>query len=395
MGPRRWGTVAWAAAAAGDRAAAGDQHRPLGVGGRAALRSSWSGRQLHAPPDPGAADPRRRRAPAAGDQGHQGPGPPGAATVTRRPTPGRESTRRPRGGGGARPDGLAHSHGGGCFPRHPPAGGALLTWRRAERIPTTQPAGCGLDAHVGGRTDRLRGGVERARTARRERTTAQNGLHNLPAPLRPACGPRAWARLRPGRPRTDRAAAWAAAVRVTWRSRRPPGTRTSTPRRRRASVDRPVAKVVVLAATRRHVKRRRRAVPEGPSVPGTWLTSHSVVVRNDEGRFRPVARARWWPAGADVAHPATWRRAPSLRSSRPAAGSPATPSSRGRRPSSSRHGRHGGATRAHWARGSCSACMISDPARARPQRWAPAGGGRRAVGLDPAWHGSACLGVRR
>ena len=64
-----------------------------------------------------------------------------------------------------------------------PAVAALLEWRKAERIATTYGYGW-LDAHVGA-DDRLRGGWTACDGAA-GRMTAQNGLHNLPAPLRPA-----------------------------------------------------------------------------------------------------------------------------------------------------------------------------------------------------------------
>ena len=61
--------------------------------------------------------------------------------------------------------------------------GALLEWRKAERIATTY-GHAWLDAHVGP-DDRLRGGWTACDGAA-GRMTAQNGLHNLPAALRPA-----------------------------------------------------------------------------------------------------------------------------------------------------------------------------------------------------------------
>ena len=60
---------------------------------------------------------------------------------------------------------------------------ALLTWRKDERIATTYGYRW-LDEHVGP-DDRLRGGWTACDGAA-GRMTAQNGLHNLPAPLRPA-----------------------------------------------------------------------------------------------------------------------------------------------------------------------------------------------------------------
>jgi len=64
-----------------------------------------------------------------------------------------------------------------------PVVGALLEWRRAERIATTYGHHW-LDTHVGA-DDRLRGGWSACDGAA-GRMTAQNGLHNLPAALRPA-----------------------------------------------------------------------------------------------------------------------------------------------------------------------------------------------------------------
>jgi len=60
---------------------------------------------------------------------------------------------------------------------------ALLQWRKDERISTTYGYRW-LDEHVGP-DDRLRGGWTACDGAA-GRMTAQNGLHNLPAPLRPA-----------------------------------------------------------------------------------------------------------------------------------------------------------------------------------------------------------------
>ncbi|KRE55366.1 DNA polymerase I [Phycicoccus sp. Soil748] len=64
-----------------------------------------------------------------------------------------------------------------------PVVGALLEWRKAERIATTYGHHW-LDAHVGP-DDRLRGGWSACDGAA-GRMTAQNGLHNLPTALRPA-----------------------------------------------------------------------------------------------------------------------------------------------------------------------------------------------------------------
>ncbi len=61
------------------------------------------------------------------------------------------------------------------------------------------------------------------------RMTAQNGLHNLPAPLRPAVRAAAGARLRPRRPRAGRAAGARRRQRRPGLRARPPAATTSTP----------------------------------------------------------------------------------------------------------------------------------------------------------------------
>ena len=69
------------------------------------------------------------------------------------------------------------------YRRSHPLVDALLTWRKDERIATTYGYRW-LDEHVGP-DDRLRGRWTACDGAA-GRMTAQNGLHNLPAPLRPA-----------------------------------------------------------------------------------------------------------------------------------------------------------------------------------------------------------------
>lgn len=64
---------------------------------------------------------------------------------------------------------------------------ALLTWRREERIATTYGLRW-IDEHIGA-DDRLRGGWTACDGAA-GRMTAQNGLHNLPVPLRPGVAAR-------------------------------------------------------------------------------------------------------------------------------------------------------------------------------------------------------------
>ncbi|MDQ2756203.1 MAG: DNA polymerase [Actinomycetota bacterium] len=68
-----------------------------------------------------------------------------------------------------------------------PLVGALLQWRKDERIATTYSYRW-LDDHVG-HDDRLRGAWSACDGAA-GRMTAQNGLHNLPSPLRPAVSAR-------------------------------------------------------------------------------------------------------------------------------------------------------------------------------------------------------------
>ncbi len=122
---------------------------------------------------------------------------------------------------------------------------ALLDWRRDERIATTYGYRW-LDAHVGG-DDRLRGRWTACDGAG-GRMTAENGLHNLPAALRPGVAAHeghALVRADLGQvePRVlavvSGDAAFAAATRAD---------DLYAPVARRLGVERPVAKVAVLAA---------------------------------------------------------------------------------------------------------------------------------------------------
>ena len=126
-----------------------------------------------------------------------------------------------------------------------PLVGALLEWRKAERIATTYGYAW-LDAHVGA-DDRLRGGWTACDGAA-GRMTAQNGLHNLPTPLRPAVAAHAGhafvrADLGQIEPRVLAAVsgdtAFAAATRAD---------DLYAPVAARLGVERPVAKIAVLAA---------------------------------------------------------------------------------------------------------------------------------------------------
>ncbi len=122
---------------------------------------------------------------------------------------------------------------------------ALLAWRKDERIATTYGYRW-LDEHVGP-DGRLRGGWTACDGAA-GRMTAQNGLHNLPAPLRPAVvAEPGWAFVRADlgqiEPRVlavvsgDRALAEATTADDLY-----------APVAARLGVDRPVAKIAVLAA---------------------------------------------------------------------------------------------------------------------------------------------------
>ena len=122
---------------------------------------------------------------------------------------------------------------------------ALLTWRKDERIATTYGYRW-LDEHVG-EDDRLRGAWTACDGAA-GRMTAQNGLHNLPAPLRPAiCA-------RPGHVfvRADLGQVEPRVLAVVSGDRAfAEATRSDdlyAPVAARLGVERPVAKVAVLAA---------------------------------------------------------------------------------------------------------------------------------------------------
>ena len=122
---------------------------------------------------------------------------------------------------------------------------ALLTWRKAERIATTY-GWAWLDAHVGA-DDRLRGGWSACDGAG-GRMTAQNGLHNLPAPLRPAVAAapgHLFVRADLGQIEPRVLAAVSGDVAFAAATRAPD---LYAPVGAALGVDRPVAKVAVLAA---------------------------------------------------------------------------------------------------------------------------------------------------
>ncbi|HEY3534477.1 MAG TPA: DNA polymerase [Pedococcus sp.] len=122
---------------------------------------------------------------------------------------------------------------------------ALLDWRKAERIATTYGWGW-LEAHVGP-DDRLRGGWTACDGAA-GRMTAQNGLHNLPASLRPAVAAHPGhvlvrADLGQIEPRVLAAVSGDAALAAATRA-----DDLYAPVAAALGVERPVAKVAVLAA---------------------------------------------------------------------------------------------------------------------------------------------------
>ena len=122
---------------------------------------------------------------------------------------------------------------------------ALLQWRKDERIATTYGYRW-LDEHVGP-DDRLRGGWTACDGAA-GRMTAQNGLHNLPAPLRPAVA------ARPGHVfvRADLGQIEPRVLAVVSGDRAfAEATRADdlyAPVAAKLGIDRPVAKIAVLAA---------------------------------------------------------------------------------------------------------------------------------------------------
>ena len=197
--------------------------------------------------------------------------------------------------------------------------------------------------------------------------TAQNGLHNLPAALRPAVAAHPGhvlvrADLGQIEPRVlavvsgDRA--FAAATRAD---------DLYAPVAATLGVERPVAKVAVLAAmygqrsgaAGEALKGLERAYPVAMALLDRAYAAgvRRQDVRTFGGRIIPMGS----PLGVSPpgAEPARARRR-SRRRTRPAAGSPATRSSRGLRPSCSRPGRRPcGPRRATSARRSCCASTTS------------------------------------
>ena len=245
---------------------------------------------------------------------------------------------------------------------------ALLRWRKDERIATTYGYRW-LDDHVGA-DDRLRGGWTACDGAA-GRMTAQNGLHNLPAPLRPAiCAAPGHVFVRADLGQIEpRVLAVVSADRAFAEATR--ADDLYAPVAAKLGADRPRAKVAVLAAmygqrsgaAGEALKDLERAYPVAmePARPG---------VRR---RCRPASGAHvGWPAHplrrCAGARPRA-RRSGALRERRvlglraptaPGVATRATRSSRGRRPSSSRRGPRRCATRcARSAARSCCACTTS------------------------------------
>ena len=281
------------------------------------------------------------------------------------------------------------------------------TWRKDERIATTYGYRW-LDDHVGP-DDRLRGGWTACDGAA-GRMTAQNGLHNLPGPAAPGRRrPHAGSRLRPRRPRPDRAAGAGRRVGRPRRSPRPPGPTTSTPRWRPAARRRPPGGQG--GGARRDVRPAQRRGRRGAQGPRARLP-------RGDGPARAGVRR-----GACAASRCAPSAAGSSRSGR--ASSPTVPGRRrppryGRRagpvrPQRGHPGRGGravqgvggdGAARRRATSGprSCCACTTScsctcpqehaarggGRGRARPRRQRPAlGGRRRRCGSSPTPPSSA------
>ncbi|HET8602085.1 MAG TPA: DNA polymerase [Segeticoccus sp.] len=189
---------------------------------------------------------------------------------------------------------------------------ALLRWRKAERIATTY-GWRWLDAHVG-TDDRLRGDWTACDGAA-GRMTAQNGLHNLPTPLRPAVAAHPGhvlvrADLGQVEPRVlaavsgDEGFAAAAAADDLY-----------APVARALDVERPVAKVAVLAAmygqtsgpAGEALKRMERSYPTAMAY---LRRAHEAGVRGEAVRTFGGRLVRM-PEGRDGA-----REAPAFRAAR-------------------------------------------------------------------------------
>ena len=181
------------------------------------------------------------------------------------------------------------------------------SWRKAERIATTYGYRW-LDAHVGP-DGRLRGGWTACDGAA-GRMTAQNGLHNLPAPLRPAVAAAPGSRVRPRRPRPDRAAGAGRGLRRPGLRRGHPGRRPlraggGRARRRAAGGQgRGAGRDVRPDAPARPARRSgpRARLPGGDGLPRRARTTPGVAardVRTYGGRRMPT-----WRDLADVPAPA-------------------------------------------------------------------------------------------
>ena len=263
---------------------------------------------------------------------------------------------------------------------------ALLDWRRDERIATTYGYRW-LDANVGP-DDRLRGRWTACDGAA-GRMTAENGLHNLPAALRPGVAAHPGhvlvrADLGQIEPRVlavvSGDAAFAAATRAD---------DLYAPVAQRLGVERPVAKIAVLAAmygqrsgaAGQALEGLERAYPVAMALLDRAYAAgrRGEPLRTFGGRLVPTGR---FLTGARSARTPRWTPL--------AAGSRATRSSRGPPPSCSRRGpprcgRPPATSGPRW----CSACTTSCSCTPRPStlsRWRPGSTGRSRTphGAGPA-----------
>ena len=260
------------------------------------------------------------------------------------------------------------------------------TWRKAERIATTYGYALAGPARGPGRpaARRVDGQRRRGRPDDRAGRPAQPARRAAPRRRR-----RAGARAGPRRPRPGRAAGAGGRLRRPGAGRRHRATTTCTRRwPQRLGVERPVAKVAVLAAmygqtsgaAGQALRGLERAYPVAMALPARRATSTAAPgqpVRTHGGRLvrmcrlprRPDERAAGPPRAA-------------------AGGSPATRSCRGPRPSCSRRGRHGarGAPTAGRRR-SCCACTTSCWCRRprQPATGSPASCTARCADVGARW----------
>ena len=390
---------------------------PLRVHRRTALRGAVRGRAADGPGGRGAGPGPHHRSPAAqrGRSGGAAGGPRCRGAAARaagrhrrpaQPGPGAIAAGPGRHGRAGHP-GLAAAGDAG---RHPLVG-ALLEWRKAERIATTYGYAW-LDEHLGA-DGRLRGEWTGSDGAA-GRMTASAGLHNMPAALRPAvvaADGHVFVRADLGQiePRVLAAVSGDPALAAAARS-----DDLYAPVAAQLGVDRPVAKVAVLGAMYGADHRPRRP---GPAPPQRGLSGGDGLPR----RRRPGRAGRPGPAHL--------RRSPDRAGACSRPGSPEQQPGRGLRPVRAKRddpGRRGravqdvgghrpGAVRALGARivlclhdellvhspreqAETVARLVDECLREAAQRWAPGGGVRfisdtsivrswsdaKSAALDPA-----------